>query len=105
MSWITWIFPPAIWAVQMQLNYWFVRGACARGSSLALVMAATASVVIVGIEGFICWLAWRRLQQVWANEDVRERFMAMLGVLTAGMFLLVIIAQGLAPLFIGPCQT
>jgi len=108
-SWITTIFPPAVWAVQMQLNYWLVRGACASGSKGPLGLATAISAIVVVVEGLFCWVAWRRLKEVWAtnsnHEDSRERFLALLGLLVAAMFVLVIVAQGLATIFIAPCQT
>ena len=108
-SWLTLVFPPAVWAIQMQLNYWLIRGACARGSNRALALATAISVTVVAIEGLFCWIVWQRLKVAWSNdrnhEDSRERFMALLGALVAGMFLLAIIAQGLASVFIAPCQT
>jgi uncharacterized iron-regulated membrane protein len=110
--WIGPILPAVIWAVQMQLNYWLLRGACAGGSNIALYSAFLVAIVCVFIAGLGCWLAWMRVKEIWPNgygghseEDGSSRFLAVLGLLMAGMFLIVIIAQGIATLVLSPCQS
>jgi hypothetical protein len=106
--WIGPLLPAVAWAVQMQLNYWLLRGACARGSNLALRSVLLVAIVSVFVAGLGCWFAWLRLKDVWPTEHLerqaRTRFLAVLGLLMAGMFLLVIVAQGVATLVFDPCQ-
>lgn len=107
--WIGPLLPAITWAVQMQLNYWLLRGACARASNAGLYVTSVIAVVLVCIAGLGCWLAWRRLRQLWPSayrdDDVRNRFLAVLGLLMAGMFLLAIIAQAVATIVFDPCQS
>ena len=106
--WIGPLLPAVAWAVQMQLNYWLVRGACARGSNLALRSVLLLAIFSVFVAGLGCWFAWLRLKDVWPTEhreiQARSRFLAVLGLLMAAMFLLVIVAQGVATLIFDPCQ-
>ena len=106
--WIGPLLPAIAWAVQMQLNYWLLRGACARSSNLALRSVFLVAVVSVFVGGLGCWLAWLRLKDIWPTshreQQERNRFLAVLGLLMAAMFLLVIIAQGAATLIFDPCQ-
>jgi len=106
--WIGPLLPAVAWAVQMQLNYWLLRGACARASNLALRSVFLVAIVSVFIGGLGCWLAWLRLKDIWPTrhreQQERSRFLAVLSLLMAAMFLLVIIAQGVATLIFDPCQ-
>jgi hypothetical protein len=106
--WIGPLLPAVAWAVQMQLNYWLLHGACARASNLALRSVFLIAIVSVVIAGLGCWLSWLRLKDIWPTgqreRQARSRFLAVLGLLMAAMFLLVIIAQGVATLVFDPCQ-
>jgi hypothetical protein len=106
--WLGPLLPAIAWALQMQLNYWLVRGACARGSNLALRSVILIAMVAVFVAGLGCWFAWLRLKDIWPTGhhelQARSRFLAVLALLMAGMFLLVIIAQGVATLVFDPCQ-
>jgi hypothetical protein len=106
--WIGLLLPPIAWALQMQVNYWMVRGACARLSNAALFVSMLVAVTLVLIAGLSAWVGWRKAGQKWPSSfgDVisRRRFMAVLGLFMTGMFLVVIIAQGIAALVIQPCQ-
>ena len=106
--WIGVLGPPIVWALQMQLNYWLVRGTCARLSNTAFVVVTLISVGLLCLAGLSSLLAWRRVGTAWPNsfENVisRRRFMAVLGLLMTGMFLLVIIAQGIGAFVFHPCQ-
>jgi hypothetical protein len=106
--WVGPLLPAITWAVQMQLNYWLIRGACARGSNTPMYTTFLIAIVLVCVAGLGCWLAWLRVKRVWPDayrdKDVRNRFLAVLGLLMAGTFLLVIIAQGVATIVFDPCQ-
>jgi hypothetical protein len=106
--WIGLLLPPIAWALQMQVNYWMVRGACARSSNLALFAVTLVAVALVLIAGLSAWFGWRNVGQKWPSSfgDVisRRRFMAVLGLFMTGTFLLVIVAQGIAAIMIQPCQ-
>jgi hypothetical protein len=106
--WIGILLPPITWALQMQVNYWMVRGACARLSNLALFTVTLIALTLVLIAGLSAWLGWRKVGQKWPSSfgDVisRRRFMAVLGLFMTAMFALVITAQGIAAIMIPPCQ-
>jgi hypothetical protein len=106
--WIGLLLPPIAWALQMQVNYWMVRGACARLSNVSLFVVTLVAVTLVLLAGVSAWLGWRKVGQKWpssfGDSISRRRFMAVLGLFMTGMFLLVIVAQGIAAIMIQPCQ-
>jgi hypothetical protein len=106
--WIGLFLPPIAWALQMQLNYWLVRGACARDSRLALFAVTLISLLLVTAAGFSSFLGWRRIGVKWpsgfGDRVSRSRFMAVLGLLMAALFFMVIVAQGMGVIVFHPCQ-
>jgi hypothetical protein len=108
LLWIGLLLPPLVWALQMEINYWLLRGACARGSSGAFLVVLSIALLLVGLAALSAWLSWRRLSQNWLRDAglriSRSQFMAMLGMFSSGMFFLVIVAQGIGALVFHPCQ-
>ena len=107
-SWIGLLLPPITWALQMQFNYWLVRGTCARGSNAALFAVTLISLLLVMLGGFSSFLGWRRVGEKWpssfGDRVTRDRFMAVMGLLMAAMFFVVILAQGVGATVFHPCQ-
>jgi len=106
--WIGLLLPPITWASQMQFNYWLVRGACARGSNAALFAVTLISLLLVILAAFSSFLGWQRVREKWpgsfGDRVTRDRFMAVMGLLMAGIFFVVVVAQGIAAIIFHPCQ-
>ncbi|HEV7395252.1 MAG TPA: hypothetical protein VGN86_01975 [Pyrinomonadaceae bacterium] len=104
--WAGVLLPPAIWAVQMQLNYWAVRGACARGSNVrlsAITIVALLLIILSGLCGFIS-VGRARKRVEWGAVVSNSRFMWTLGLLMCAIFFVAVFAQGLAAIIFSPCQ-
>ena len=106
--WVSILLPPVVWAIQMQLNYVFVRRACSAGNKVALYSVSIVALATVIFAAVLALMDWRFLS---ARPDdrasmilVRSRFMAALGLLISAMFFVVIFAQGLASIIFHPCQ-
>lgn len=107
--WFGILGPPVIWAVRIAANYILVPYACWWGwvpLLHAITLAASLGTAAAG------WVAWRRWRKTGRGTEVelggsatRTRFMALTGMLSSGFFLLVIVAEGLANVFVDPCQT
>lgn len=106
--WLDLLGPPALWLVQFQLNYMLVPWACVSGHAGVLRVIALISVATAITLGGVAWHDWRKAGATWpgtaGDVPARQRFLATLGLLSGGLFLLVIIAQGLTQLFIDPCR-
>lgn len=106
--WAGVLFPPAIWALQMQFNYWSIRGACARGSNLRLNAITLVALLLIALTGLCAWTSGNRSAAAakveWGAVVSNSRFMMILGILMCVVFLLAVIAQGVAAIVFNPCQ-
>ena len=106
--WAGVLLPPAIWALQMQINYWAVRGACARGGNVRLYAVTSIALVMILLSGLLAWVGARRSNAggkvEWGALVSSSRFMFALALLICAVFLLAVLAQGIAAIFIHPCQ-
>ena len=99
---------PVVWSLQMQIGY-----ALSRFSSehrWLTVMHHLVSLLAVAAAAWCAGLAWREWQRLGGGEPGgsepgvpgRSRFLALLGVITSGLFTVVIIAQWVPVFFISP---
>jgi hypothetical protein len=106
--WIGVLLPPVIWALQMQINYWAVRGACARGGNLRLYSVTSIALLMIIFSGLCAWIGARRSNDgervEWGALVSSSRFMFALGLLDCAVFLMAVMAQGIAAIVIQPCQ-
>ena len=90
----------------MQISYALVRFECYGGSKRPLYLIAIVALVLTAFGGLISLVNWRNAKGQGDDFDgniTRSRFMAVLGMLSSGMFFVVIVAQGLATLVLHPC--
>lgn len=106
--WIGVLLPPLIWAIQMQLIYWAVRGACVRESNIRLYSVTTVALLLIVGSGMCAWFGSGRSrgreQAEWGAVISNSRFMFALGILSCAVFFLAVIAQGVALTIFNPCQ-
>jgi hypothetical protein len=106
--WIGVLLPPIIWALQMQINYWAVRGACARGGNIRLYSVTSIALVMIIFSGFFAWFGERRSNAggkvEWGTFVSSSRFMFALALLICAVFFMAVLAQGIAAIVIHPCQ-
>jgi len=109
---------PAAWGAQLQTTYALVPWICQHRDHHYLLHLTTIVFVVIGIVcGLICWRYIHPPGRVGSDAPSSPPgtgseqggtpgltyFLAMLGLLTSGLFSLVIIAQGVAAFFIEPC--
>jgi hypothetical protein len=106
--WIGLLLPPIIWAGQMQLNYWAVRGACVRGSNLRLYSVTVIALLLIAFSGLCAWTGARRSgageRVAWGALVSNSRFMLALGLMSGVVFFIAVLAQGIAAIILHPCQ-
>ena len=88
---------PVVWATDLTVSYAFVRWSCTTRAFGVLHAITAFSIALVVAGGWISWLAYQQ-----TRDDVpgdggrprqRARFMAVLGLASAGFFLLAILAN------------
>lgn len=106
--WLLIVAAPIIVAIEMQTNYVLVRLACSAQRNVALYAVTIVAIVLTIAIGLIALALWRVEGITWPRESSelpdRVRFIAVLGMLSSGMSLLVIVAQGIATVLFNPCQ-
>ena len=106
--WFAMLAGPAAWMLGLNLDYALVRVACARHTTLPLHGVTLATLALAAAGGWVAWREWRRVGGGWPGEawgpEARSRFMAVMGMLAAAFFGLVIVAQWVSKLFLNPCM-
>lgn len=102
------VLAPVIVAIQHETNYVLVRQVCSAQRTVALYLVTLVALVLTALTALVAFRIWRRAGVVWPSEAVdlatRIRFVAVLGILSSAMSLLVISAQGIATVLFDPCQ-
>lgn len=106
--WIGALLPPVAFLINLEVAYALVPTACSSGTALPvhLVHLACLSLAIGG--GLVAWRRWVAEGKLWPGEEggasARSRFMAGVGVLLSGLFVLVIVVQWIPSFLLDPCQ-
>jgi hypothetical protein len=107
-SWTMVVVPALICAAHQEANFVLVRQACWLQRNTILYVVALVSLGLIALMGLVSYLTWRSLGSQWPGESAdiatRTRFIAMLGMLGSGLFFLVTLAQGIATVYLNPCQ-
>jgi hypothetical protein len=104
-GWAGWIAGPAGWAVHQQVgsmvNYWD----CTVGRPWLVIGLGLACALMVAAGGALSWRGLRSAGKTGrADGSGNGRFIAMMGLLTAGIFLVAVIAQTMAGLAFTGCE-
>lgn len=102
------IVPAVICAAHQEVNFVLVRQACSAQRSTMLYVVTIVALTLTALMGLVCYLTWRSVGAQWPGETAdiatRTRFIAMVGLLGSGIFFLVTLAQGIATVYLDPCQ-
>jgi hypothetical protein len=104
-GWAGWIAGPAGWAVHQQVssmtNYWD----CSVGRPLLVIALGLACALIVVAGGALSWRGLRSAGRSGRTDGSGNgRFIAIMGLLAAGVFLVAVIAQTMAGLAFTGCE-
>lgn len=99
---------PVLWSAELIVTYALVPRACLTHHDWTLHLSTALFLCLTLAGGLVCWLEWRRVRDATpsgadASVPGRNYFLAVLGVLTSGLFALLIFAQGLMPFFLNAC--
>jgi len=106
--WLLVVLGPIISAIEMQMNFMLVRQACSAQRNLVLYAVIIVAIALTVATAFVAYAIWKQAGTTWPTEApdlaTRIRFIAVLGILSSAMSLLVIVAQGIATIQFDPCQ-
>jgi hypothetical protein len=91
---------------QQQLAYGLVDPACARHMPLVVQLPLLLSLAIVAVALLLARKEWTRDDRParHSNQEGSTRLFPLLGFLSAGLSLALIVAEWLPTLFLNPCQ-
>ena len=96
-SWSIWSWPYAL-----------VPTACSSRNELPIHLVHLACLLLTLYGLLTAWRCWKAAGATWSGEAgdplARSRFMAGVGLLVSGMFVLVIVAQWIPSFVLDPCQ-
>jgi hypothetical protein len=106
--WFAFLGPAIAWTLRLLIAYPLVQAACGVGGPWMLHLVSFIFVVVSVAAGVVAWRGFQELRDpapAAADEWIwgRMRFMALFGLLMAGMFTLVIVAEWIPTFFIHPC--
>lgn len=105
--WLAIIIGPVAWLVYLQTAYALVPWACRRptGGLIALFAAGVLALALSTAGLATAWQAWRRADRTGGGTATgRARFMALTGIGTSALFVLVVVAGMLPLLLLAPCE-
>jgi hypothetical protein len=101
--WLGIVGAPLVWLAQFQTIYMQVYPACGTGRNVNIGLCCAGFFVVIALLGIYPLRNWSQ-NRVGQNPVNRtRRFMSILGVMSVGMSLLVVIAQWSAALLLDPC--
>lgn len=106
--WIGVLLPPVAFLINLEVAYALVPTACSSGTALPVHLVHLACFFLAVGGGLVAWRRWVAGGKVWSGEEGgalgRSRFMAGVGLLLSGLFVLVIVAQWIPSFLLDPCQ-
>jgi MFS-type transporter involved in bile tolerance (Atg22 family) len=94
--WIGVLGPPVAWAADETVSYALVKWACGHQAGSVLHAITLATLTIIAASAMVSWSAER------GNE--RARFMGSLGLMTATLFFLLVVATAIPKWTLNVCQ-
>ena len=99
---------PLAFLLNLQLSYMLVHPVCVMAPRIILHLVPAGALLLTASGGVSAWRNWQRTGQAESSQAggvlPRSRFMAGVGLLTSGLFILVIVAQWLPNFILTPCQ-
>jgi hypothetical protein len=106
--WTGLLLGPVAFLINLEVAYAFVPRACSSGNELPVHLTHFACLLLTLYGLLTAWRSWKTMGGTWPGEQgdpiARSRFMAGVGLLVSGMFVVVIVAQWIPSLMLDPCQ-
>jgi hypothetical protein len=107
--WLAIVIGPLAWLVYLETAYALVPWACRRPTAgMIALLAAGVVALALSTAGLVsAWQVWRRVARDGATAgtvSARTRFMALTGIGSSALFVLVVVAGMLPVLLLAPCS-
>jgi hypothetical protein len=106
--WVGILAGPLAWAFDLTASYAIVKWVCRTGSYGVLSLFTIASLAVVGAGAAVSWIALLRTADDRPTDGgrprQRARFMAVLGLVSSGLFALQILAGAIPRWVLDACQ-
>ena len=106
--WLLIVTPAFITAAAHETSYVLVRQACSAQRNVALYAVIVVALVLMALVALMSYMTWRHAGAEWPGEGAdtatTTRFIAVVGMLGSVIFFLVTFAQGIATVYLDPCQ-
>jgi hypothetical protein len=108
-QWAGLLLAPAAFFVHLQVAYAMVSWACVHRGDVWLHVANATSVLLATVGAVVARRVWNRTGREPGDGDEsrplsRARFLAIVGLASSSVFVLLLLAQWAAQLVISPCQ-
>jgi hypothetical protein len=108
LQWIGMLLPAAVFFAHLQIGYVLVPWSCTTDQFIWVHIVGVLSVILALAGTIAAWRAWMRAGREEPGEGPgalpRTRFLGAVGLGMGTLFTLILFAQWVAGLFIGPCQ-
>ena len=96
---------PLAWFLHQQVSYLLVSRACATGSLVLLYVWSAAMLLVVGGGASLSWKSFKRAAggRSDGGDEVLDRFLALGGLMSSGLFSALIVAQWVPTILVDPC--
>lgn len=105
--WFSVLTGPIAWGIHSLAEYFLSPVACANHNELPLHLATVLLTLVTLYAGVVGWRLWRQTGYVDQSGSDGARgwksFLAIGGVFISGMFVLIILAEGIPGLFLNVC--
>jgi hypothetical protein len=106
--WAGLLLPPIAFLIDLEAAYALVPAACSSRNGLPVHLVHLVCLALALFGGITAWRWWKLQGAIWPGVEgtplARSRFMAGLGVLVGGFFVLVILAMWIPSFVLDPCQ-
>jgi hypothetical protein len=99
---------PAAWTCDLAIRYALVKRTCASHHTFVLQLVSLAALAVIGGAAITAWRAYRQTPPDAPTDGGRpvdrSRFMAMLGLMTSGLFAVAVLAGAFPQWVLDACQ-
>jgi hypothetical protein len=106
--WAGFIGAPFLWSMHLIFSYMMVPWLCTTQHYWVPHVVTLAFLAVTGYFTFLCWREWRHVGGGEPSSDEppvngRSRFAAVVGLMSAALFTLLIAAEHIPAFFLSPC--